>query len=137
MVGLIQTQSLGMPGLTPTLAGLTLELLTLANARAIPLLEDLSLCAFVPLWQDTPARVYASVSCQMIFQILLAKGKPTEHISSLSVMLCFTRLHSFPSGSFPLQTSGFYCWPSLTGEQNWQLFPSKHNFPNLKVTSAA
>lgn len=70
MVGLIQTQSLGLPGLTPTLAGLTLELLTLANARAIPLLKDLAMCTFVPLWQNTLACIYtfvyaiSNLSCQ-------------------------------------------------------------------------
>lgn len=70
MVGLIQTQSLGLPGLTPTLAGLTLEPLTLANARAIPLLKDLAMCTFVPLWQNTLACIYTFVyailnlSCQ-------------------------------------------------------------------------
>lgn len=61
MVGLIQTQSLGLPGLTPTLAGLTLELLTLANTRAILLLKDLVMCTFLPLWQNTLACVYTFV----------------------------------------------------------------------------
>ena len=61
MVGLIQTQSLGLPGLTPTLAGLTLEPLTLANARAILLLKGLALGTFVPLWQNTPPCIRTSL----------------------------------------------------------------------------
>ena len=51
-------------------------------------------------------------------------------------MLCLTHLCSFPSGSFSLQTTGFYCWPSLTRELNWQLFPLQPHSSNLKVTSS-
>lgn len=58
MVGLIQTQSLGLLGLTPTLAGLTLQLLTLANSRAILLLRDLAMGNFLPLWQNLLACTY-------------------------------------------------------------------------------
>lgn len=72
-------------------------------------------------------------ACQLVFSVFLAKGKPTEHSSSFSVKLCFTHLHSLPSGSFLLQTTGLYCWPLLTREWNWQLF-QPHSF-NLKVTS--
>ena len=47
---------------------------------------------------------------------------PGSAQSSFSEMLGSTHLHSFPSGSLALQTTGLYCWPSLTGEWNWQLF---------------
>lgn len=73
MVGLIQTQSLGLPGLTPTLAALTLGLLTLANARAIPLLKDLALCTLVSVLQNTPACFYTSVHANWYFQSFLPR----------------------------------------------------------------
>lgn len=57
-----------------------------------------------------------------ILKIEPAKVWTTEHRSSFLVMLCFTHLHSFPFGSFPLQTTSLYSQPSLTGKRNSNLF---------------
>lgn len=108
MVCLIQTQSLGLTGLTPTLAGLTLGLLTFANARAIPLLKDLALCTLVPLLQSMLLCFYTFVYAGWNFKLHSTKGKPTKHEASffISAMLYF--IHSFPFGSFAIQTISLY-----------------------------
>lgn len=108
MVCLIQTQSLGLTGLTPTLAGLTLGLLTLANARAIPLLKDLSLCTLVPLLQSASPRFYTFVYASWYFKSYSAESKPNKAQRLFFFRAVFSSIHSFPSGSFAIQTVSLY-----------------------------